>query len=213
MTGYPEPEILWEKDGLSIETYPDYLTKFENGLCTLTIEETFTEDSAVFTCRAINSAGSSETSAKVIVKGKFVHLFFFLNILTYFIFLIIFSSIYLFVCINHCFILIEKEREDEVFPPVFVIPLSDVTVKEGEKLEMTCQIAGFPLPTAQWLHKNRCLDADPEFSVTFNNGEAKACKTSAKLSDQGIYTCNASNSHGSQTSTASVTVKSKCRVN
>ncbi|XP_069941739.1 titin-like isoform X5 [Cherax quadricarinatus] len=66
--GMPMPEVEWLKDNMSITTNPDYKTSFEEGICTLTIEETFTEDSALFTCRAVNAAGIAETSATLIVK-------------------------------------------------------------------------------------------------------------------------------------------------
>lgn len=63
------PEVEWLKDSMSITENPDYKTSYEEGVCTLTIEETFTEDSAVFTCRAGNAAGIAETSASLTVKG------------------------------------------------------------------------------------------------------------------------------------------------
>lgn len=69
MTGFPAPDIVWEKDGISISNNPDYMTTQDGTLCTLTIEETFTEDSARFTCRASNSAGVCETSASLNVIG------------------------------------------------------------------------------------------------------------------------------------------------
>ncbi|KAJ1525037.1 hypothetical protein ONE63_009883 [Megalurothrips usitatus] len=63
VTGKPAPEIVWEKDGISISNNPDYMTTQDGSVCTLTIEETFTEDSALYTCCATNSSGSSKTSA------------------------------------------------------------------------------------------------------------------------------------------------------
>lgn len=68
--GMPMPEVEWLKDDMSITANLDYKTSFEEGVCTLTIEETFTEDSALFTCRAVNAAGIAETSATLTVKGK-----------------------------------------------------------------------------------------------------------------------------------------------
>lgn len=67
--GFPMPEVEWLKDSMSITENPDYKTSYEEGVCTLTIEETFTEDSAIFTCRAGNAAGIAETSASLTVKG------------------------------------------------------------------------------------------------------------------------------------------------
>ncbi|KAK3875075.1 hypothetical protein Pcinc_020036 [Petrolisthes cinctipes] len=66
--GFPMPEVEWLKDNMSITDNPDYKTSYEEGVCTLTIEETFTEDSALFTCRAGNAAGIAETSASLTVK-------------------------------------------------------------------------------------------------------------------------------------------------
>lgn len=66
----PEPRVDWYKDGISIATNPDYLTTYERGVCTLTIEETFAEDSARFSCRANNEFGSAETGANLTVKGE-----------------------------------------------------------------------------------------------------------------------------------------------
>lgn len=60
--------MTWHKDGISIQNNPDYQTTFDQGNCTLTIEETFAEDSARYTCKAINAAGSSETSGFLSVK-------------------------------------------------------------------------------------------------------------------------------------------------
>uniref|UniRef100_A0A0K8S6A5 Ig-like domain-containing protein n=2 Tax=Lygus hesperus TaxID=30085 RepID=A0A0K8S6A5_LYGHE len=62
VTGNPVPDIVWEKDGIPIQNNPDYQVKFEDGLCSLTIEETFAEDTAKYTCRGHNDAGIAETS-------------------------------------------------------------------------------------------------------------------------------------------------------
>ncbi|XP_054013283.1 titin isoform X3 [Hylaeus anthracinus] len=68
LIGHPLPEVVWYKDGISILNNPDYLTTYVQGSCTLTIEETFAEDSAKYTCRAFNIAGSAETTATLTVS-------------------------------------------------------------------------------------------------------------------------------------------------
>lgn len=67
VVGNPAPIVEWAKDGISIERYPDYVPRNENGLCTLSIAETFTEDSACFMCRARNPMGTAETKARLLV--------------------------------------------------------------------------------------------------------------------------------------------------
>ncbi|XP_064598296.1 coiled-coil domain-containing protein 141-like isoform X2 [Liolophura sinensis] len=64
----PQPvEVKWFKDNLPLNS-PDYETKFFDGLATLTIEETFSEDTARYTCRFNNAAGTAESSAHLHVK-------------------------------------------------------------------------------------------------------------------------------------------------
>lgn len=67
VVGNPAPTVEWAKDGITIERYPDYVPRNENGLCTLSIAETFTEDSACFMCRARNQMGTAETTARLLV--------------------------------------------------------------------------------------------------------------------------------------------------
>lgn len=71
--GRPIPAVTWHKDGIPIDNNPDYETSFVDGVCRLSIEETFTEDSARFTCRASNKFGIAETEAKLRVKGKDIY--------------------------------------------------------------------------------------------------------------------------------------------
>lgn len=68
MEGEPM-KITWYKDNISIDNNPDYQTSKIDNRYILTIEETFVEDSAKFTCRAENDSGISETSAYLSVKG------------------------------------------------------------------------------------------------------------------------------------------------
>lgn len=70
--GVPTPTISWRKEGIAVETNPDYQTKFdeEKGTCSLSIEETFTEDSARYSCTATNVAGTAETSGFLRVTGN-----------------------------------------------------------------------------------------------------------------------------------------------
>ncbi|CAG9536090.1 unnamed protein product [Cercopithifilaria johnstoni] len=68
--GEPVPEIRWFKDGRDVKDNIDYRTTFVNGVATLTIDETFVEDTAVFTVRAQNVAGLAESSAKLVVNPR-----------------------------------------------------------------------------------------------------------------------------------------------
>lgn len=73
VTGQPEPQVTWFKDHIAIANdNPDYTTSCcQDGVCKLSIEETFAEDSAKFSCKATNSVGNAETAAVVAIKGFF----------------------------------------------------------------------------------------------------------------------------------------------
>ena len=68
VSGVPVPKLTWFKDGISVEKNTDYISQFQDGVCSLTIEETMKEDSANWSVRASNKAGYSESHAKLTVQ-------------------------------------------------------------------------------------------------------------------------------------------------
>ncbi|KAL7299328.1 hypothetical protein TKK_0007906 [Trichogramma kaykai] len=67
--GQPRPKVSWFKDEIEIMQNPDYsIYHNDDGFCSLIIQETFAEDSGIFSCSATNSAGSTEIKAKLEVK-------------------------------------------------------------------------------------------------------------------------------------------------
>lgn len=68
VTGDPVPNVEWFKDGLSLQDNPDYRQTIDNGVCTLTIDDPFAEDSARFTCKASNSVGAADTTGVLSVQ-------------------------------------------------------------------------------------------------------------------------------------------------
>ena len=68
VSGVPVPSITWFKDGVPVKNNSDYKAKYDKGLCSLVIEETFVEDSANWSLRASNQAGYAESHAKLTVQ-------------------------------------------------------------------------------------------------------------------------------------------------
>jgi len=66
-------KVTWFKDNISIDNNPDYQTSKIDNRYILTIEETFVEDSAKFTCRVENDFDFIETSAYLSVKGRYLN--------------------------------------------------------------------------------------------------------------------------------------------
>ncbi|XP_074100964.1 sallimus isoform X11 [Cotesia typhae] len=66
-----KPTVQWYREGALIPQSPDFQMIHEGNNAVLLIATTYEEDSGVFTCRATTSAGTVETSAKLIVKTNY----------------------------------------------------------------------------------------------------------------------------------------------
>uniref|UniRef100_A0A3B3UCM9 Ig-like domain-containing protein n=1 Tax=Poecilia latipinna TaxID=48699 RepID=A0A3B3UCM9_9TELE len=85
-----------------------------------------------------------------------------------------------------------------------VEPVEPVTVVQGSLVTLTCEARGFPLPTLTWmkdgqplsLHRNLLLDGQ----------ETRLQLPDVTRSDEGLYSCVASNQAGSSTKSFNLTV-------
>ncbi|XP_050539074.1 muscle M-line assembly protein unc-89 isoform X2 [Daktulosphaira vitifoliae] len=164
-------KVTWFKDGIAIENNPDYQTTIIDNLCILTIEETFVEDSASYTCRVDNDSGYSETSAYLTVK--------------------------------------ECQPESQMCPSVFTKLLSDLIVDEEEPCLLSCKAEGNPLPTVQWYKDDMCIENNPKYQITYNNGEALLKIERVHLYHKGKYICVATNKLGSDSTSSKLLVNEK----
>ncbi|KAF4092982.1 hypothetical protein AMELA_G00028560 [Ameiurus melas] len=72
VTGYPDPEVLWLRDGEVLEEQDgsvqvDYE---ENGMCVLTLDSISLQHSGMYTCKATNDHGDALCSAKITVVAQ-----------------------------------------------------------------------------------------------------------------------------------------------
>lgn len=91
--------------------------------------------------------------------------------------------------------------------PQFVVPLKPVSVNEGEKLVLRCNVSGPPPVTIQWMKDRRELKSSGNTRITFANGTASLEVSNCVKLDAGDYLCKASNNSGSNFCKARVTVK------
>ena len=66
ITGTPVPTITWTKD----DTVISHNITYDNFCATYTVSETDSLTSGLYTCKAVNDAGSAETSATVVIQGE-----------------------------------------------------------------------------------------------------------------------------------------------
>lgn len=72
VVGYPEPQVEWLKNGSSLNNYRAK-TEYDNrtGICVLIIPQMFIDDIGEYTCRATNTYGVAESSAKLMARDEF----------------------------------------------------------------------------------------------------------------------------------------------
>lgn len=70
VSGSPNFTILWYHDGEELQSGPNYEISFSDNSCTLRVPTLKLSDSGVYKCKAVNKAGSSETTASLVVKGQ-----------------------------------------------------------------------------------------------------------------------------------------------
>ena len=68
--GTPMPTVAWFRQSTQIPATEEFKIAIDGDVATLTIEEVYPEDSGKYTCVAKNQAGTSSTSAELLVEGR-----------------------------------------------------------------------------------------------------------------------------------------------
>ncbi|XP_042581531.1 myosin light chain kinase, smooth muscle-like isoform X2 [Cyprinus carpio] len=90
--------------------------------------------------------------------------------------------------------------------PVFKQPLSDITVVDGERLRLECQVTSDPQAVITWILDGKIVKAS-KFIVLSQKGEKCSLTIDKALpEDEGCYTCKAENAHGKAECSCMVTV-------
>ncbi|KAK3749889.1 hypothetical protein QZH41_008268, partial [Actinostola sp. cb2023] len=94
------------------------------------------------------------------------------------------------------------------YPPVVLVPPSLTTTNESNNVTLTCEVEGKPKPTVTWL-KNDVEVGSSDSRITkthpWSYGRSVATLTinNANRSDEGVYTCHASNGIGANVTSSS----------
>ncbi|KTG04879.1 hypothetical protein cypCar_00003082 [Cyprinus carpio] len=90
--------------------------------------------------------------------------------------------------------------------PVFKQPLSDITVVDGERLRLECQVTSDPQAVITWILDGKIVKAS-KFIVLSQKGEKCSLTIDKALpEDEGCYTCKAENANGKAECSCMVTV-------
>lgn len=81
--------------------------------------------------------------------------------------------------------------------PVVGRNLSDITVTEGNRAVLECEVTGVPSPDIGWTHNGEIIKPSKFFQMTYEKNVARLVIAEAFAEDEGEYVCLAKNAAGS----------------
>uniref|UniRef100_A0A914CI05 Ig-like domain-containing protein n=1 Tax=Acrobeloides nanus TaxID=290746 RepID=A0A914CI05_9BILA len=175
VNGYPDPEIIWLKDGEILKsTRRKQLGFDENGNCTLSISNCSREDSGIYMCTAKNEHGIQSTDCALTVvspQGED----------------------------KHHMVVDDTEEVDSEKPLFTRTPPGEFKVPEGAKVELVAKAIGKPAPAMKWLKEGRPISRSNkayDWWVT-GAGEYVLEIDTAVMRSSGVFSCLAENMEGS----------------
>ncbi|XP_043530454.1 palladin [Chiloscyllium plagiosum] len=107
--------------------------------------------------------------------------------------------------------------QDGVSPPVFTKVLQDITASEGQVVALECRVKGTPPVKVHWLRQGTEIEDSPDFRIlqkkprTATEPEEEICTlviAETFVEDAGTFTCTVTNSFGTVSCSAQLTLRS-----
>ncbi|NWX16200.1 PALLD protein, partial [Aegotheles bennettii] len=228
VAGNPVPDVRWFCEGKELQNTPDIQIRSGGaGLHSLIIAEAFEDDTGRYTCVATNSIGSDSTSAEIFIEGasstdsESESLIFKSKSgdmpqaqkKTTSVSLTIGSSTPKSGVTTAVIQPISVPSQQVQSPtsylhhvdgpkpiycaPIFTKELQNSTASEGQVVVLECRVRGPPPIHVKWFRQGVEIQDSPDFRILQK-------KTFPE--DSGLFTCTATNEHGSVTSNAQLTV-------
>uniref|UniRef100_A0A8C5J5J3 Palladin n=1 Tax=Junco hyemalis TaxID=40217 RepID=A0A8C5J5J3_JUNHY len=234
VAGNPVPDVRWFCEGKELQNSPDIQIHSESGgLHSLIIVEAFEDDTGRYTCLASNSFGSDSTSAEIFIEGasstdsETESLIFQLKSgampqaqkKTTSVSLTIGSSTPKSGVTTAVIQPISMPSHISDFLPRFTTPeklclFEESYSSEGQVVVLECRVRGPPPIHVKWFRQGIEIQDSPDFRIlqkkprSATEPEEICTLVIAETfpEDSGIFTCTATNEHGSVTSSAQLTV-------
>ncbi|NXY40817.1 PALLD protein, partial [Ceuthmochares aereus] len=228
VAGNPVPDVRWFCEGKELQNSPDIqIRSGSGGLHSLIIAEAFEDDTGRYTCLAANSVGSDSTSAEIFIEGASSTDSESESLIiksksgdmpqaqkkTTSVSLTIGSSTpksgVTTAVIQPISVPSQQiqsptsylHRVDRPKPihsaPIFTKELQNTTASEGQVVVLECRVRGPPPIHVKWFRQGVEIQDSPDFRIL---------KKKTFPEDSGLFTCTATNEHGSVTSSAQLTV-------
>ncbi|XP_074662091.1 titin-like isoform X2 [Tubulanus polymorphus] len=233
----PQPEITWLLDGEALTDTAIYTMVYEDGVCKMTIQETFPEDEGQYTCQAVNTIGQDTTSCELYIREKPKE--------------VVEETVEVSLKPTEETPVQQVEAEITLTPapekkpeeqppeeisitadlvtsdftspaqtapeevgaeltvPLFTKPLEETTpVHDGDEVTLECVVEGKPKPKVSWYHEKEKIQPSTDFVIDYDdNNLATLTIKEVYPDDAGIYTAEAVNEAGTTKSTTELIVE------
>lgn len=200
----PNLRVEWFKNGISLTTGTRLRSTFDFGHVTLSINGLRGDDSAIYTCKATNLLGEAVSTCTLKIEDKHW---------------LLGQSLHPGAIPK----LEALERPPEVRPetaeptyesPIFISHLNNVECTEGENIHFECQVEPSKDPTMkiEWFVNGKPLPSGARYKSTYDFGYVALDINHTYEEDSGIYTCKATNSKASATTSGSLRCTGKTNI-
>lgn len=200
----PNLRVEWYKNGISLTTGTRIRSTFDFGLVTLSINGLREDDSAIYTCKAVNLLGEAVSTCTLKIEdrhwllGQTLHP----------------DALPIIEQLEQPTTGRPETAEPTYDLPVFITHLNNVVCAEGDSVHFECHVEPSKDPTLgiEWFVNGKPLQSAARFKSTYDFGYVALDINHAYDEDSGIYTCKATNSKGSATTSGSLRCTSKASI-
>jgi titin len=196
-------KVEWFKNGRPVTVGHRFRPIHDFGYVALDIIDLIAEDSAIYTCRAVNLIGYDEVTVKLTCQGG-------AQILT---------TTQNEVGLEQIQYLEDKSRyqrqetieETSKQAPIFTTSLKNIEIREGQRAHFECRLipVSDPYLKVEWFHNNKPVKSGSRFTETNNFGFVALDIMACMPEDSGTYTCRAINQLGEAITSAIAVVHSR----
>lgn len=192
----PNLRIEWFKNGISLTTGSRLKSTFDFGLVTLSINGIRIDDSGIYTCKATNLMGEAVSTSSIKIEdrhwllGETLHP----------------QSLDRIGALEQPKAQKPEAPEPVYETPVFISHLNNILCKEGDNIHFECNVEPSHDPTLkiEWFFNNQALSSGSRYKSTHDFSYVSLDIIHTYEEDSGIYTCKATNSKGSATTSGSL---------
>uniref|UniRef100_A0A1I8N5F2 Ig-like domain-containing protein n=2 Tax=Musca domestica TaxID=7370 RepID=A0A1I8N5F2_MUSDO len=192
----PNLRIEWFKNGISLTTGARIRSTFDFGLVTLSINGLRADDSAIYTCKATNQIGEAVSTCSLKIEDRH-----WLQA----------ESLHPDSLPRIGELEAPKPGRPEAAEPVYETPvfithLNNIECKESDSGRFECNVEPSRDPTMkiEWFYNGQPLQAAAKFKSIYDFGYCALDMSNLYAENSGIYTCKATNSKGSATTSGTL---------